>query len=194
MRATSGTADKARVGDTFATLELVTTSGQRVRVPADREYVHLQLRRFAGCPICNLHLHSIVRRYGEIRAAGIREVVVFHSTAAELTKYEAELPFPLIADPDRDLYQRLGVERGPSSLLRRRALRAMIAGQTAAFMKRSAMRRSLGPLTPTGGLLGLPADFLIAPDGRLVALKYGEHAYDQWTVDELLGYAKPLTA
>ena len=191
MRATSGTADKARVGDTFATLELVTASGQRVRIPdADRDYVHLQLRRFAGCPICNLHLRSIVRRYGEIRAAGIREVVVFHSTVAELSKYEAELPFPLIADPDRDLYHRLGVERGPSSLLRRRALRAMIAGQTAALMKRSAMRRPLGPLTPTGGLLGLPADFLIAPDGRLVALKYGEHAYDQWTVDELLGYAK----
>ena len=194
MRATSGTADKARVGDTFATLELVTASGQRVRVPADREYVHLQLRRFAGCPICNLHLRSIVRRYGEIRAAGMREVVVFHSTAAELNKYEAELPFPLIADPDRDLYQRLGVERGPGSLLRRRVLRAMIAGQTAAVMKRSAMRRPLGPLTPTGGLLGLPADFLIAPDGRLVALKYGEHAYDQWTVDELLGYAKSIAA
>jgi hypothetical protein len=29
----------------------------------------------------------------------MREVVVFHSTAAELPKHEAELPFPLVADP-----------------------------------------------------------------------------------------------
>ena len=72
---------------------------------------------------------------------------------------------------------------------RARALRAMIAGQTAALVKRSAMRGPLAPFTPTGGLLGLPADFLIAPDGRLAALKYGKHAYDQWTVDELLEHA-----
>ena len=39
---------------------------------------------------------------------------------------------------------------------------------------------------PTGGRLGLPADFLIAGDGRVVARKYGEHVYDQWPVDELL--------
>lgn len=195
MPATSGTADKARVGEVFPTLQLTTTSGQRMTVPdADGDYIHLQLRRFAGCPICNLHLRSIVTRHDEIRARGIQEVVVFHSTAAELAKYEAELPFPLIADPERMLYRRLGVERGPSALLRGRALRAMLAGQTAAFMKRSAMRGPFAPLTPTGGLLGLPADFLVAPDGQLVAVKYGKHAYDQWTVDELLGYAIPVAA
>ncbi|MEU3113114.1 hypothetical protein ABZ652_03410 [Micromonospora chalcea] len=41
-------------------------------------------------------------------------------------------------------------------------------------------------LTPHGGRFGLPADFLIAPDGRVLAEKYGEHASDQWSVDELL--------
>src|SRR5207253_7209739 len=112
----------------------------------------------------------------------------------ELAKHETELPFPLIADPDRELYGRLGVEHRPSSLLSARALRAAIAGQTAALGKRSTMRGRLGPIRPTGGLLGLPADFLIAPDGRVAALKYGEHAYDQWAVDELLDHAGPASA
>jgi hypothetical protein len=35
----------------------------------------------------------------------------------------------------------------------------------------------------------LPADFLIAPDGTVIAKKYGTHAYDQWSVDELLKHA-----
>src|SRR2546426_693166 len=154
MNATSGSNDKARVGGTFPTLKLAATSGQRVTVPDPAgDYVHLQLRRFAGCPICNLHLRSIVARHDEIRSHGIREVVVFHSTVAELAKYEGELPFPVIADPERELYQRLGVERRAGSLLRPRALRAMITGQTAAIAKRSTMRRALGPITPTGGLL-----------------------------------------
>jgi hypothetical protein len=29
------------------------------------------LRRFAGCPICNLHLREIARRHDELVAAGI---------------------------------------------------------------------------------------------------------------------------
>jgi peroxiredoxin len=195
MHRTSETSDKARVGDAFPTLELTATSGRLVTVPdPGGDYVHLQLRRFAGCPICNLHLRSIVARQDQIRSRGIREVIVFHSTAAELAKHEAELPFPLIADPKRELYRRLAVERRLSSLLRLRALRAAVAGLIAAFAKRSTKRGALGPIKPTGGRLGLPADFLIAPDGRITALKYGRHAYDQWTVDELLNHAGPVSA
>ena len=41
-------------------------------------------------------------------------------------------------------------------------------------------------LHPTGGLLGLPADFLIDTDGRVIACRHGNHAYDQWSVDDLL--------
>ena len=40
-----------------------------------------------------------------------------------------------------------------------------------------------------GGRLGLPGDFLIGSDGRVIACKYGEHADDQWSVDELLALA-----
>jgi peroxiredoxin len=195
MHATSGTHDKARAGDPFPALDLTAASGLLVTVPDPAgDYVHLQLRRFAGCPIRNRHLRSIVTRHDEIRSRGIREVVVFHSTAAELAKHQAELPFPLIADPERVLYRRLGVERRPGSLLSPRALGATITGQATALTNHSTKRGALGPVKPTGGRLGLPADFLIAPDGRITALKYGRHAYDQWTVDELLDHASPLSA
>lgn len=195
MHATSAANGKARVGDAFPSLELATISGQRVTVPdRDGGYVHIQLRRFAGCPICNLHLRSIVTRHDEIRSHRIREVVVFHSTAAELAKHEADLPFPLIADPDRALYRQLGVERRLRSLLSLRALRAAFAGLAAALGQHSTKRGPLGPVKPKGGRLGLPADFLIAPDGRIAALKYGRHAYDQWTVDELLAHVRPVSA
>ena len=193
MEANSRKDVKARVGDIFPTLELTATSGRQVTIPdpgGDR--VHLQLRRFAGCPICNLHLRSIVTRHDEIRSHGIREVVVFHSTAKELAKHEAEMPFPLIPDPERALCRQLGVERGPSSLLNGGALRAAMAGEAAAIRKRSTTRGVLGPVKPTGGRFGLPADFLIAPDGRIAAVKYGKHAYDQWTVDELFEHAHHL--
>jgi hypothetical protein len=42
--------------------------------------------------------------------------------------------------------------------------------------------------------LGLPADFLIGSDGRVLAAKYGRHADDQWSVDELLDLAAADTS
>jgi hypothetical protein len=36
---------------------------------------------------------------------------------------------------------------------------------------------------------GRPADFLIAPNGRVLARKYGAHVDDQWSADEILTLA-----
>ena len=52
-----------------------------------------------------------------------------------------------------------------------------------------AHRRAPLPLAPSNGNLGLPADLLISADGNVAAVKYGVHAYDQWSVDELLDLA-----
>lgn len=152
-----------------------------MRLPHPERLTHLQFRRYATCPPCNLHLRSITQRHNEIRAAGIHEIIVFHSPTEELLGYQAELPFPVVADPNKRLYQEFGVEAAPRALLDPRVwlpgLRAAIRG------------RRLVPAKPHGGVLGLPADFLISPDNTVLARKYGNHAYDQWTVDELLHHA-----
>ena len=51
-------------------------------------------------------------------------------------------------------------------------------------------KRPVPWLTPHGGRFGLPADFLIAPDGRVPARKYGIHADDQWSVEAVLTLAR----
>lgn len=149
---------RLRAGDSFPARELVAVSGERVRIPDPESLVHLQLRRFAGCPICNLHLRSFVSQKDELDKAGIREVAVLHSPTEELAPHASDLPFAAIPNPDKRLYLELGAESPP--------------------------------LVPRGGRLGLPADFLIARDGRVVACKYGEHADDQWSIDELLAIAQ----
>jgi hypothetical protein len=51
-------------------------------------------------------------------------------------------------------------------------------------------RRPAPAINPHGGRFGLPADFLIGTDGRVLAVKYGQHADDHWSVGELLGIAR----
>ena len=107
--ADSTAARRLKPGATVAPHQLVAISGESVPVPDPGQMVHLELRRFAGCPICNVHLQSIIRRHDEIVAAGIREVVVFHSSAQELRHHVVDLPFAVVADPDKVLYAEFGV-------------------------------------------------------------------------------------
>ncbi len=57
---------KVRPGDAIRIRELVTIEGDAVAVPDPYRLTHLQFRRFAGCPICSVHLQSVVARHGEI--------------------------------------------------------------------------------------------------------------------------------
>ncbi len=176
---------RSHMPDRLTGREFVSVTGQTIQVPDPERLVHLQFRRFAGCPICNLHLAAFVRRHDEITAAGIREVVFFHSPEDELREHTAGLPFATIADPTKQFYREFGVESTPRALLDPRAWGAIIRGTTL-----TTVGRFRAPaVKQEGGHLGLPADFLVDTDGKVIAGKYGKHANDQWSVDELLALA-----
>lgn len=168
-----------------------TMHGSLVTIGSDPRPVHIQFRRFAGCPVCSLHLRSFVRRRHEIDRA-VREIVLFHSSRDELQRHAADLPFAVIADPDKQIYAAFGVEADPRALSDPRAWRTIIKAVLAALPAVLIGRKPLPPLVPEGGRFGLPADFLVAADGRILALKYGEHADDQWSVDDVLSLAERL--
>lgn len=175
------TPTKLATGDVVDVHQLGTVRSGRVTVPAPDGLTHLQFRRYAGCPICNLHLRSFGQRHGELTAAGITEIAVFHSSLEAMKPYQDTLPFALIADPERALYREFGVEKSIRAIADPRAWLAAARGWNRNLPSQSD--------TGDGGHTGLPADFLIAPDGRIVAAKYGIHANDQWSVDDVLGYA-----
>jgi len=172
------------VADIISKHELAGISGP-ILIPDPKRLVHLQLRRFAGCNVCNLHLRSFVTRKDEIARAGILEVVVFHSTVEEIRKYESDFPLNLVADPAKHLYREFGVESSVWSVLNPHILAKLPAFSLNA-MRWVFRHRRFGQMNPTGGMLGFPADFLIASNGRVIAVKYGKNADDQWSVDELL--------
>ncbi len=179
-----------RPGAVIERREYTTIAGIEVTVPDRAALTHLQFRRFAGCPVCNLHLRSILRREQEIAAAGVREVVFFHAPADELRPYVADLPFAVIGDPDKLAYREFGVEAAPRALLDPRAWPTILRAVAVSVGEVLRGRKPLPPSRrPHGGRVGLPADFLIAPDGAVLAARYGEHAGDQWSVGELLRLA-----
>jgi hypothetical protein len=107
--------NKIVAGQPFPRLQARNIHGGEVAIPGPGPWTHLQFRRFAGCPICNTHLQSFIARQQEINEAGIREVVVFHSSDAELLPYQGRFPFDVIGDPTKALYRKYGVESSISA-------------------------------------------------------------------------------
>jgi len=174
---------KIKVGDFIVSQKLETISDTLVDVPSTQQITHIQFRRFASCPICNLHIRSFVSRHLELVAVGVQEIVVFHSTTDELRKHEEGVPFAMIADPTKQLYKAFGVETSILSVLNPIAWPAAIKGLN--------ITKSI-PFERGQGLFGLPADFLIAKTGEVVAVKYGSHADDHWEVDDVVRFARQL--
>lgn len=155
---------------------VVDVLGKSHPIPGDR-LIHLQFRRYAGCPICNLHLQEFRKRHQEIEAAGIRTLAVFDSSPETLRPYAAGFPVAFVADPTRKLYKQFGVRISWRALFSIRTIVAALQGMRLGGMRGPEKARSS---------FGLPGDFLISTDGFLLAAHYGKHAYDQWSVDQLL--------
>jgi peroxiredoxin len=170
-------------GDVLSRHDLITINGEPAPVPDAGRLVHLQFRRYAGCPVCNLHLRSFAARHDELVAAGIREVVVFHSRAETMREFQGQLPFAAIADPEKKLYAEFGVETmSPWLGLDPRSWLA--AGR--AITRAPSLHGAAGHGEQH---MGLPADFLVGRDGQILAAKYGRRVDDHWCVDELLHLA-----
>jgi peroxiredoxin len=175
-------------GDAVRPLEVMTIHGNLVRIPDSERLVHLQFRRYAGCPACNVHLRSIARRHDEVLAAGIQEVVVFHSKRETMLEFQGALPFAAIADPEKKLYAEFGVGKmSPLSAFDPRSWRAVYRALTRSPNLRGAMGKGEEHM-------GLPADFLIGSDGAILAAKYGAYVDDHWSVDDLLALARTRTS
>lgn len=174
---------KIKTGDFIVSQKLQTISESKVDVPAALQVTHIQFRRFASCPICNLHIHTFIERHLDLVANGIQEIVVFHSTQDEMLKYGSDVPFAMIADPAKALYKAFGIESSVMSIINPAAWASGVTG---------VLKFKQLPYEKGQGLFGLPADFLIAKTGEVVAVKYGAHADDHWEVDEVITQARQL--
>lgn len=167
-------------GDAAPAFEAETLQGGTLRLDDLRgDWVHLQFHRYAGCPSCLLHVRRAADRHDELEAAGVRHVALFHSSPDELAlTCDYDVPFPLLADPDRAVFDAYGLERSWRGLFSWRTIKDSLLG----ILKGQRWRPSLAH----GDFQGHPADVLVDPDGVVRAVHYGDNYADSWSVDEVL--------
>lgn len=145
--------------------------------------------RYAECALCNLRIAEILRHKTQLDREGIRFIAVFESPAESLRAHVADrhqLPFSIIADPERELYDLYQVKPSWWKLWRSLRWKSIIKVM-------AAWRLGFQPGGKVEGAFHqIPADFLIDPAGNIRMTHYGSHVVDHLPLTALWGLARPV--
>ncbi len=127
--------------------------------------------RFSSCPFCNLRIQRILARQQHFEEKGLRMISFWQSTGDTILEHVGQQnpPFPMISDPDKQIYRMYDVEQSW-----RGALKVMKSPS----LVMNALKRGFNPATADGDMNQLPADFLLNPDLTIHHAYYGEHIGD----------------
>jgi peroxiredoxin len=141
----------------------------------------LMFFRYASCPMCNLRLHDFAKEYPRLQAGkGLAAVAFFHSSAEAIKRHAGRRDhvFPIVADPDLEIYLAFGVETSWA-----RFLTSMVLPTFYYDWIRSMRHGFWGGADAR--MATMPADFLVGPDGRLRLVHYGNDIGDHLSLTEI---------
>lgn len=106
---------EAKIGSLAPDFKLVATNGQEISLKdfRGRTNVIVFFIRETTCPQCRTHVAQLGRMYDQFRAAGTEVIVILGEGMTKAKEYAdgIGLPFPILCDPDRDVYQLYELEK-----------------------------------------------------------------------------------
>ena len=177
---------RLHVGDKIPAFQVTDTEGQPHS--ADRykgELLLLSFFRYAACPLCNLRVHELARLAPVLKQKGLHILAFFESEPARVKEIvgKQKPPFPLIGDPQRVVYKKYGVESSWKGFtlggFSPRILRALAYGFLPGKMEND--------------IALLPADFLVGPDGRILAAYYATDIAHHMPLETIEGLLRTAT-
>jgi len=169
---------KLSVGDRAPAVVLQALDGSRLDCSRPSGPVVVSFTRYAGCPVCQLHVGRIAAAMPEFRARSCGVWMVFQSTPARLQAAMAEWKpgFAAVADPTSGLYDAFGAATSLAGYVHPRSLVALVRATFAG--KRHG--RFEGRETQ------MPADFVLDPAGRIAWAHLGRDVGDDAPAAALL--------
>lgn len=179
---------RKKVGDRVVPFRLAALDGALFDLSSleGRPYM-LSFFRFASCPFCNLRMHDLVKRRGELGDA-FTIVAVFDSSPENLREHAArhDAPFPVLADPAGTVYAQYGIEHSVVGMLKGMVLR--MPTMLYAMFAKGYVPRKIG-----GSMTTLPADFLVDASGVIRLAYYGRDEGDHLSFAKVSEFAAHAT-
>lgn len=169
---------------------VVTTdaTGKKVnlqKILKDNDRVLICFFRPVWCPICNKRTHELIERYDELKKKGIEVIAIYPSNAEVMAQYvkDSKIPFPVISDPQEELYKKYAVERSLQKM------RATMQNDHAKSEMQAGMKLFHGKDYEKKGDdkydTIINADFVVKANRVLETAYYGDYVGDHYNLDDL---------
>jgi len=150
--------------------------------------VFLGFFRHAGCPFCNIRVHTLTKVHEELKAKGLEMIFFFESKENVLLRssfHQEVSPIPLISDPEKKIYGAYGLE--PSGF------KSAVSHLTT-FVQTAFKAKSLGvpihAMADGESISTMPAEFLIDRGLVIKELHYSERLNDRMNVDLIRDFVR----
>ncbi len=169
---------KLNVGDRAPDVVLESVNGTRLDCRRPGAPAVVLFTRYAGCPVCQLHVSRIATAMPDFRARSCGVWMIFQSTPEHLQAAMAEWKpgFSAVADPTAQLYDAFAAGTSVAGFVHPRSLAALVRAIAAG--KRHA--RFEGRETQ------MPAGFVLESGGRIAFAHYGRNVGDDSPTAALL--------
>lgn len=143
--------------------------------------VYLAFERNAGCPVCNLRVHTLLKHADSFANNNTVVLLVYESTESRMREYlEAKsYPFHFIADPENKLYTSYSV--GQSFL---KLFKSLFNGLVSKALEGKKLFTKT--ISQDGHTATIPGEFMIDEHGNLSIVHYGRFIGDHLPVSTLL--------
>ncbi len=152
-----------------------------LQIVALKHRTALVFLRYDGCTLCQLDIHEYMQSYDRICNAGGQLLIVLQSDPkglAEQLKAPDAIPFRIICDPQKKLYQQFDIAPAKSKL-------SMAGLHTMAKADR-AKKAGFTHGAYEGDELQLPAAFVMDETGKLLYVNYAAKVDEVPDTDELI--------
>ncbi len=144
--------------------------------------------RHAGCPFCNLRVHTLSKVHAELKAQGLEMIFFFESSEKIILRssfHTGVSPIPIISDPEKKWYDAYGLE---SSGYKSAISHITTFVQTA--FKAKSMGLPMHPMADGESIKTMPAEFLVDQGLVVKEVHYSQSLNDRMNLNEIKRFAR----
>lgn len=147
--------------------------------------------RHAGCPFCNLRVHTLQKVYDELKQKNFEMIFFFESKEKVIlrsTFHQEVSPIPIISDPEKKYYSAYGLE--PSTT---KALISHVTSFAQTAVKANAAKVPMHMMADGESFSTMPAEFLVDTDLVIRKAHYSERLNTRIEVEDIREFAEKGT-
>lgn len=171
---------RLKPGEKAPHFETVGVKGEQISLKELAGYkVLLCFFRYAGCPFCQLTVRKLMINYQAWHGQGLRIVAFFQSESPSVLKYPGEFTpqFPLVADPNGQIYNQYGIESSVMGIVK--------TGIQLNRVYRVLFKERVKQGKIDGDFFLMPGYFFLNPDLTIQKSYYSDSLFNNFLLEEV---------